>query len=298
MMLLFALTLTTVAILVRIVSSPLSNVFQKQLTQRAAEPLFVSSATYGFLSILTIPFWSELELAELPPAFWWDVLVFNLIGVLGNVLLIKAIRTGELSVLGPVNAYKSVVSLVLGILLLNEIPSWIGVVGVVLIVAGSYVVLGSGQSGRGFSLDILKKPEIQFRLIALVCSAIEAVFIKRAMLLSTPMTTFVLWCVLGFLFSFGWVLLTLRSRWKEQIRVFSAYKGTYAALFVATGLMQFSTNTAFGGMQVGYVLALFQTSALLNVLFGYQFFKEQNIVQKLIGAVIMVTGAVLIVVFN
>lgn len=297
-MLLVILTLTTVAIVVRIVSSPLSNVFQKQLTQRAAEPLFVSSATYGFLSILTISFWPELDLFNPPSGFWWNVLIFNLIGVLGNVLLIKAIKTGELSVLGPVNAYKSVVSIVFGILLLNEIPSWMGVMGVALIVAGSYVVLGSGQRGRGFSLDILKQPEIQFRLIALVCSAIEAVFIKRAMLQSSPMTTFVLWCVLGFLFSFGWILFTLRNRWQEQMQVFSAQKGTYLALFVSAGLMQFSTNIAFGGMQVGYVLALFQTSALLNVLFGYQFFKEKNIIQKLIGATIMVTGAVLIVAFN
>lgn len=297
-MLVIVLTLTTVAIVVRIVSSPLSNVFQKQLTQRAAEPLFVSSATYGFLSILTISFWPDLNLSGLPADFWWDVLVFNLIGVLGNVLLIKAIRTGELSVLGPVNAYKSVVSILFGIILLNEIPSWMGAIGVALIVAGSYVVLGSGQKGRRFSFDILKQPEIQFRLIALVCSAIEAVFIKRAMLLSTPMTTFVLWCVLGFLISFGWIMMTLRSRWKEQVRVLSTEKGTYAALFVSAGLMQFSTNTAFGGMQVGYVLALFQTSALLNVLFGYQFFKEKHIVQKLVGAAIMVTGAVLIVVFK
>lgn len=292
------ITLTTVAIVVRIVSSPLSNVFQKQLTQRAAEPLFVSSATYGFLSLLTIPFWDELNLARLPLDFWWNVLIFNAIGVLGNVLLIKAIRTGELSVLGPVNAYKSVVSIVFGILLLNEIPSWLGAVGVALIVAGSYVVLGSGKGGRGFSLDILKQPEIQFRLIALVCSAIEAVFIKRAMILSSPMTTFVLWCAIGFLISFGWIILTLRGRLKEQIRVFSAQKGTYAALFVSTGCMQFSTNVAFGGMQVGYVLALFQTSALLNVLFGYQFFKEQHIVQKLIGAAIMVAGAAMIVIYK
>ncbi|MFC5410878.1 EamA family transporter [Larkinella bovis] len=297
-MLLVILTLTTVAILVRIVSSPLSNVFQKQLTQRAAEPLFVSCATYGFLSIVTIPFWPDLALRSLPTAFWWDVLVFTVIGVLGNVLLIKAIRTGELSVLGPVNAYKSVVSIIFGILLLNEIPSWMGTLGVGLIVAGSYIVLGSGQPGRGFSLAILKKPEIQLRLIALVCSAIEATFIKRAMLLSTPTTTFVLWCVLGFLFSFGGILFTLRSQWKEQLRIFSVYKGTYAALFIATGLMQFSTNTAFSGMQVGYVLALFQISALLNVLFGYQFFQEKHIVQKLIGAAIMVSGAVLIVVYN
>ncbi|MGA0556965.1 EamA family transporter [Larkinella sp. VNQ87] len=297
-MLVFISTLTAVAILVRIVSSPVANVFQKQLTQREAEPLFVSSATYGFLSVLTIPFWGELDLFRLSGAFWGNVLVFSGIGVLGNVLLIKAIRTGELSVLGPINAYKSVVSMVFGLVLLNEIPSWMGVLGVTLIVAGSYIVLGSGQDNRRFSFELVKKPEIQWRLIALVCSAIEAVFIKRAMLLSSPTTTFIGWCVLGFLCSFGWILFSLRNRWKTQVRILAVQKTTYLALFVSAGLMQFSTNTAFGGMQVSYVLALFQTSALLNVLFGYQFFQEKHLLQKLIGAAIMVTGAGLIVVFK
>ncbi|GAB3269179.1 hypothetical protein GCM10027347_39040 [Larkinella harenae] len=297
-MVLLIITLTTVAILVRIAANPLSNVFQKQLTQRNAEPLFVTAATYGFLSLLTFPFWSDLNLLDLPGLFWQNVFIFNLLGVLGNVFLVKALRTGDLSVLGPVNAYKSVVSIIFGIVLLNEVPSWLGLLGVALIVAGSYIVLGSGGRGHGFSWELLKKPEIQFRLIALVCSAIEAVFIKRAMLLSSPLTTYVCWCVLGFIFALVWVSITLRGRWQEQCRVFMTQKTTYIGLFISAGLMQFSTNIAFGGTQVGYALALFQTSALLSVLFGYHFFRETNIVQKLIGATIMVTGAVLIVTFK
>lgn len=59
--------------------------------------------------------------------------------------------------------------------------------------------------------------------------------------------------------------------------------------------MQVATNYAFSGTQVSYALALFQTSALLSVLFGYRFFGETDIRRKLIGAAIMVAGAVLII---
>ncbi|GAA4463819.1 hypothetical protein GCM10023189_42280 [Nibrella saemangeumensis] len=297
-MLLTILTLTSLAIIVRIVSNPLSNVFQKQLTQRSAEPLFITSATYGFLSLLCLFFWREIDFATLPTSFWWNAVIISLLAVLGNVFLVKALKTGDLSILGPVNAYKSVVSIVFGMVLLNEVPSWAGMLGVALIVVGSYFVLGSGRRGQGFSWALLKQSAIQLRLAALVCSAIEAVFIKKAMLLSSPVTVFVFWCVLGFIMTLLWIVLALRENWKEQVGLLFSQKITYLALFLSVGLMQFSTNVAFGGTQVGYALALFQTSALLSVVFGYQFFKERDIVQKLVGAAIMVTGAVLIVVFK
>jgi drug/metabolite transporter (DMT)-like permease len=69
-------------------------------------------------------------------------------------------------------------------------------------------------------------------------------------------------------------------------------------LALTTGLMQLSTLYAFGVLQVGYSLALFQTSALLGVLFGYKFFREQDLARRLVGASIMVIGAIFIVVFG
>ena len=66
-------------------------------------------------------------------------------------------------------------------------------------------------------------------------------------------------------------------------------------LFVTVGITQMASNVALERLPVGYALALFQTSALLSVLFGYRFFREQDISRKLIGAAVMVTGAVLFV---
>ena len=59
--------------------------------------------------------------------------------------------------------------------------------------------------------------------------------------------------------------------------------------------MQFTTTVALGGLQVGYTLALFQTSTLLSVLLGYTFFRERHFLRRLAAAAIMVAGAVLIV---
>jgi drug/metabolite transporter (DMT)-like permease len=59
--------------------------------------------------------------------------------------------------------------------------------------------------------------------------------------------------------------------------------------------MQYCTLVSFGALHVGYALALFQTSAILSVILGHQFFQEKHFAQRLIGSVVMVGGAALIV---
>ena len=45
---------------------------------------------------------------------------------------------------------------------------------------------------------------------------------------------------------------------------------------------------------VPYVISLRRTTIIFSVLFGYFFFKEQRIVERLMGAIIMVLGILLI----
>ncbi|GAB3181000.1 DMT family transporter [Telluribacter humicola] len=284
---------TALAIVVRIIANPLSNVFQKQLTAQAAHPLFITTTTFGFLSLLCLIFSLPLHLLSLSPAFWTIMLTVGLLSAAGNALLVKALQLGDLSVLGPINAYKSVVSIILGIALLGEVPGWLGIAGVLCIIAGSYFVLDAGATGQ-WSWALLHQPEIRYRLAALVCTATEAVFIKKAVLLSSPTIAFVFWCTLGFIVSLLWVAVALRHQWRQQLALVATHRRTYLLLFLSVGLMQLSTNFAFEGIQVGYALALFQLSAVLSVLFGYRFFQETHIRRKLLGAFIMVAGAVLI----
>lgn len=169
-----------------------------------------------------------------------------------------------------------------------------GLLGVGLIVAGSYFVL-KPKHGAGGGWRLLRQPEIRWRVLALICSAVEAVYIKRAVLLADATTVFVVWCGLGSVLSWGWYGSLHRSTVADQCRLLDSQRTSYLALIALVGLMQLSTTVAFSGMQVGYALALFQTSAVVSVLFGYQFFGERQLLPKLIGAIIMVIGAALIV---
>lgn len=302
-MLLTIVTLTSFAVLVRIIANPLSNVFQKQLTQRAANPLFIMSVTYGVLTMVGLVFWPQLRLYGLPIEFWRSMLVSSLFAMFGNVFLVRAMHIGDLSVLGPINAYKALVGMLFSIFLLNEIPGWWGLAGVALIVVGSYVVLNDKQkrndsSAEVTSLGIFQRPEVKLRLAALILSAIDGAFLKKAIVLSTPTVAFFYWCVLGFGFTFVWILLTMKTTWREQVTVLLSQRTTYLALCAAVGVTQMASNIALASMPVGYALALFQISALVSVVFGYQFFRERGMLRKLIGAGIMVAGAALITILG
>ncbi|GAB4019567.1 EamA family transporter [Spirosoma koreense] len=297
-MLLAISSLTTFAVVIRIVANPLSNVFQKQLTQRSSEPVFIIWATYGFLTLACLPFWPQLGVVGLPVAFWQSMLLTGLLAMLGNVFLVKALHLGDLSVLGPINAYKSVVGLLIGVFLLNEVPRFWGIAGMLLIIAGSYIVLVDRKTTRDFSREVFQRPAIKLRLLALVLSAADGAFLKKAILLSTPAIAFFYWCLLGFTFTCIWILLTMRSQWRQQTQLLVRQRFTFLPLFITVGITQLASNVALNRMPVGYALALFQTSALLSVLFGYQFFNERGLVRKLVGAGVMVTGAVLITILG
>ena len=289
--------LTILAVVARIVANPISNVFQKQLAQRSAHPLFIIAATHGLLTAVALPALVRTPLAALRAAFWTNILIAVALAVVGNVLLVYALRAADLSVLGPINAYKSVLSLILAVVLIGEIPTAFGVLGVALIVAGSFVVIDRepGQAHGTAIRRFVGEFGIRMRLGALVCSATEAVFLKRALLLSSPLTTFLLWAILGFPLAVLAASVLLRGGvTAEMARMIREWRG-YLWLAVSTGVMQLTTLLTFGMLQVGYSLALFQLSTLVTVYLGHRYFRERNIGRRLAGSVIMVAGAMLIV---
>jgi drug/metabolite transporter (DMT)-like permease len=219
------------------------------------------------------------------------------LAVASNVLLVYALQSADLSVLGPINAYKSVVSMVLGVFLLGEIPGPMGAAGVLLIVAGSYFVVDrdANQPRSNAFARFFRERGIQFRFAALAVSATEAIFLKKTLLLSSPVTTFVFWSILGVPIAAAAMALLHRQRLGTEIVLFRLHWPTYAWLAVTTGIMQLTSLLTFAKVQVGYSLALFQLSTLISVFLGYRYFQEGQIRKRLLGSAIMAAGAVLIV---
>jgi drug/metabolite transporter (DMT)-like permease len=170
--------------------------------------------------------------------------------------------------------------------------------GIALVVAGSYGLVDNDSTAtraRGL-VRLFRDRGVQYRVAALVLTATEAVFLKRSLLAAPSLTTFVVWSLLGFAVSVVAVAALLWGRVRHEFGVLRRSKRAYLALVVTTGLMQLGTLVTLEWLQVGAALALFQASAVLSVVLGYQVFRERHVIKRLTGSAVMAAGAVLIIV--
>jgi drug/metabolite transporter (DMT)-like permease len=189
-----------------------------------------------------------------------------------------------------------VIGVITGIFLLGELPNLWGLAGIGLIIYGSYYVLDTTEAK--FSWALLRQKEIKYRILAMILTAIEAVFVKKVILASSTLISFFSWCWFGALFSFAFLFLS-KINWdksKQHLPFTHILRLFY--LISCMGTMQLTTNYVFDHMPVGYALSLFQLSVLVSVILGYKVFQEKSIFKKLIGSIIMIAGSVLIILFK
>lgn len=279
--------LNIIAILFRIFSNSFSNVFQKKLTKSGEGATCINCINYILMSLISIPLLLLVNFSLITPEFWLYAIAGGITGAIGNCFMVLALKQGELSVLGPINSYKAIVGMIFGIFLLHEYPNIYGLLGIGLIIIGSYFILESPKA--------LLRKDIQYRIYALIFTAIEAVFIKKVIILSSIASSFIISSFLGAIFSY----LIMRILENEKLHIPTKKNSImYISTTLCFAIMTFTTAYVFKYMNVGYALYLFQLSIILNVILGYKLFNEKNLIKKLLGSLIILIGSAAILIFG
>lgn len=275
--------LNSIAIILRIFSNSFSNVFQKELTCNGEHPANTNFINYLLMSIISIPLLYFVDFARFTLELFLSAIAGGITGAIGNCFMVLALKKGELSVLGPINSYKAIVGMIFGIFILHEYPNIYGLLGIALIIFGSYFILESPKA--------LLKKDIQFRIYALIFTAIEAVFIKKVILLTSITSSFVISSFLGAIFSY--IIMKFLS--PQKLKLINIKNSIlYILTTLCFALMTFSTAYVFKYINVGYALSLFQLSIIVNVILGYKLFNEKNLFKKLFGSIIILFGSTVI----
>lgn len=279
--------LNIIAILFRIFSNSFSNVFQKKLTKSGEAATCINCINYILMSLISIPLLLLVNFSLITPEFWLYAIAGGITGAIGNCFMVLALKQGELSVLGPINSYKAIVGMIFGIFLLHEYPNIYGLLGIGLIIIGSYFILESPKA--------LLRKDIQYRIYALIFTAIEAVFIKKVIILSSIASSFIISSFLGAIFSY----LIMRILENEKLHIPTKKNSImHISTTLCFAIMTFTTAYVFKYMNVGYALSLFQLSIILNVILGYKLFNEKNLIKKLLGSLIILIGSAAILIFG
>jgi drug/metabolite transporter (DMT)-like permease len=299
--------LLTSLILGRVLASSGSAALQKRMAAQGLAPTTVFATGIGILAIALAPIALWHPLSALPTIFWIYVALAVVLDVPGNILLAKSFHEGELSVVGPLAAYKPAVGLAFAAIWLREIPSAAGLLGIAIVLSGTLFLAPAGRrAGWGALAALAADPGARWRTLSIVLTAIQSVFGKAAINLSSAVDLFLAWTWASALAAAAiWIWIWLRNsrRAKNQPqrnaqhelrRAARQWKSilSLGALFLALALL---SAMILERMFVGYALALFQLSALLNVALGRTLFAESHAASRAFASLVMVAGAALLI---
>jgi drug/metabolite transporter (DMT)-like permease len=259
----------------------------------------------------------------LPPisaAFAWALLGSGAVNTLALVLIARAVHRSELSLVAPLLSFTPAFMLITSPLLLGEWPSVPGLLGLLAIVCGSYL-LNLRHRSRGLLAPfraLLDDAGARLMLLVSFIFSLSATIDKVGVLASDPFTwgfSVQVFVALGVL---PWALRARRRRRHaglvldphgvmvaaaraedEPAEAGASPRGTPRLLVlggVLTGIAVVAQMTALTMTLAAYVIAVKRTSILFEVLLGRFVFGESGLRQRLLGVLVMIAGVLLITV--
>ncbi|MGB8698683.1 MAG: EamA family transporter [Thermosynechococcaceae cyanobacterium] len=232
--------------------------------------------------------WAIRYIPPLGPQFVQALVIGGTLNAIAVLFYIQALNSGDLSLTVPVVALTPLFLLVTAPWLVGEYPTGADIVGVILIVAGSYV-LNLNQKQNGYLAPfraMIEQPGPRSMLIVAFLWSLTSNFDKIGVLNSTP--TF--WVIA--LFSFVAIALLPIIAVKSH-RPLAQLQTHYPSLLLIGGLSSLTVLLQMQAIQIGLVtrvIAIKRMSALLGVLWGYLFFKETGIQERFLGTILMIAG--------
>jgi drug/metabolite transporter (DMT)-like permease len=285
-----------IVVLGRVLFASFANVFQKQLTLKDHHPLFIVMASYIVLSIISIPLLLWVDMNQLSRDFWFNISFAAALDMAGTLFLVHSLSKTDLSIFGPLNAYKVVISMLLALVFLNEIPNSQGFLGIAIIIAGSCFLLPrlDKQTKQHRLRHLLIDKGVQYRFLSILLFSIGTLPLKNAVMEGQALATTIFWCLIGLplaIISHQIFKQNSERTLCQQVRPALSHIATLGLMMF---LMQYMTMIVLSQMMIAYSLALFQLSMVLHVFLGYKIFKEQHIKRRLAACLVMVIGSLLV----
>lgn len=284
-------------VLGRVLFSSFSNVFQKRLTHEGLHPFFIVMMSYLVLSIICVPLLWTFNSTELTASFWINSFFAALLDMAGTLFLVMSLSKTDLSVFGPLNAYKVVISMILAMLFLGEIPSGQGFAGVAIIVIGSFFLFpaNNSQINSNRILQLVSQRGVHYRFLSILLFSIGTLPLKNAVVAGGAIATTVFWCLIGFPLAVFAHQLFIKSKLKTDIEQSIKHVYDFLYLGILIFLMQYMTMLVLSELFIAYSLALFQLSMVLQVFLGYRIFNEKHIARRLLASLVMIVGSLLVI---
>ncbi len=251
-------------------------------------------------------------LSSLPAPFWGWLTAMIPLEIAAMLLYMAAIRDHPLALTVPYLAFTPAFVLVIGHWLLGETVSMQGAAGVLLVVAGAWLLnvrharLMDYRSWGAPLAAIIREPGSRMMLAVAVIFAFTATM-GKAVLSYLPPRYFgpFYFVVLGLVMPLVWALVphrrsTAGRRRRQPVQrlgLRGLWRRPRAVLAVAAlnGVMIIAHFEAIARVEVAYMVAVKRTSLLFGILYGALLFGEAGLRSHLAAGALMVAGVAVIV---
>ncbi|HLD00842.1 MAG TPA: GRP family sugar transporter [Candidatus Nanoarchaeia archaeon] len=269
----------------------LREVISKKLLKNVDE--YVASWSLSFFAALFLsPYLFFADVPVLGRHFWLALIYTGISVSITNLLMMKALKNSDLSKVSPIVAFSPLFLLFLSPLILGEFPTTYGLIGVILIVVGSYLLnLKKMAIGYFYPLkSLFKEKGTRMMLIVAFLWAIGSTIDKIGVQNSSPF----FWAMSTNLVS-SMILLPIMLHQSSNSKVEiinNIWSLAPVGFFLA--IASFFQMTAITLTKVVYVISIKRISVIMSVISGWIIFKEDGIKERLIASVIMVLGVIFI----
>ena len=255
---------------------------------RSIDEYATSWAIYFYSFLWVAPICLSIGLPHIDPHFWYVLPAVGALDTIGVLLYVKALKHSDLSLTLPIQMFTPLFLLIASPLILGEATTVFGVVGVVLIIGGSYVLNTRSVSKSLFAplTSILTEKGSRYMFMGSIVWSLTSSLHKLGVGYSSPMT-YAMFHRLTVCLLLGTVLYFTRR--KSFAPVFTHQR----SFLVVSALSSLTLCTQLAALAVGnvvYVMSIKRTSAVLGVLVGAIIYKEFGMRRRLVGATIMVAG--------
>jgi len=279
-------------ILLRVFLSVSANAVQKRLLLDRAGVYQTWILTYSMMLGPAVLF-ARIRPGAAGASFWRDILFGGGLDAIGNLAMVAALRSTDISVFGPLNALRPILALLFGWFFLREAPPAVGLVGVAITVGGGAILLSDPHARVGAHFSTIWRA-LALRVAGLSLGVVGAVFLKRAATRSSAEMTVAAWIACGLAVLLVSAALHYRTDLRTlgtSLRAHTRWLILHSSVFVT---MQWLTIRIFQETLLAYSFVFFQLGMLLQVFVGRIFFREGSFTRRLIAAAIMAFGSVLI----
>lgn len=269
------------------VLSATRRVYDKRLTGHFGNfPLAFVMNLFSFVPFCISLFFFPIpeNVFSLPLNFWIPLLISAFVYPLQVYCYFRAVREGEMSAVIPLVTLAPIFNIATSYILVGEVPSTLGYLGIAIIVIAMYLLLK--KKGTHFK----SRPEM-FMIVSMFLLAVSASFDKIGIQASTPMWYVFMNATLGLLFT---GILTLYTKEHVEIKnVRNHFRG-----FVIVGLL---LSLSYATMQfallygpTSYVLAIRSGVFVFPALWGIFRLKEIASFGKITALCLFVLGSILL----